>query len=408
MTERMDYRSSLNARLGFEVPPFRPPYAEWKTDYGIGIAGLHWVVLIMHLPAYQAARFRVVAASEIDPDRIADTRKKHYEVGPIDDDFREMVRRPDVEVVDSSFGHAPGKQERRLALVEACAAAGKHVMIHKPAAYTLAVAEQMARVAREGGIHLAVNQDCRYNPATYTIKQLLQPGRMGRPYLIELRNYWRGEMSRFHPGRFPATMQHLVHHADLLRWWIGRPCTSVYAQIINGSTVATYTFDDGTVATHTECHDGHTAHETDIRIVAEGGVIEAAHNWNWHYPGPGRREFVEVYPDTREPPVPLPLPDHVYEPPWSGINPWIPIEGPYYDLAGPVAGMMGSMAHLMRGVETGRAPDNDIDGAIESLRICFASEISAQTGQAVNPADVPSDTTTVTARRWVGGRSKKG
>lgn len=394
-TERLRHRESLEARLGFGLPPYRGAYEEWKTDYGIGIAGLHWVIPIMHLPAYKSAGFRTVAAAEILPERVAAVSTAGFDVGPVDDDFRKMIERPEVEVVDSCFGHVVERQRRRLELVEACAALGKHVMVHKPVASTLSLAEEMAGVARKAGIWLAVNQDCRYNPATYTVKQLLSPERLGRPLVIELQNYWQSSASK-HGPEGPAWMQHLVHHADVVRWWVGEPCVSVYSKTSRRMTMSIYEFAGGTVAYHIESHDGTEAHETKFRIVTEcGDIIHGGHNWNWHHPSPGGREFITVCRDKDEPGISLPLPEHVYAPPWLEINKWLPHSGPYYDLAAPIAGMMGSMAHLMRGVELGQPPDNHVDGAIESLRICLAAEISAQSGEAVNPADVPSDTTSV-------------
>jgi predicted dehydrogenase len=251
----------------------------------------------------------------------------------------------------------------------------------------------MAQIAAAGGIWLAVNQDCRYNPASYTVKQLLAPARLGRPITIEVQNYWRGDPKPFdHTG---AWMQHMVHHADLIRWWVGEPCVSVYAKAASRSTMTIYEFADGILVYHMENHTGVEHHDTRIRVTAEKGVIRAKHNWNWHYGSAKGLEFVEVFRHTKEPPVALPLPEHVYEPPWTGINKWIPSSGPYYDLAGPIAGMMGSMGALMRGVETQSPPDNHVDGAIASLRMCLAAELSVKLGQPVDPREVPSDTATV-------------
>jgi hypothetical protein len=53
--------------------------------------------------------------------------------------------------------------------------------------------------------------------------------------------------------------------------------------------------------------------------------------------------------------------------------------------------MMGTMGSLMRGVELNEPPDNHIDGAIESLRICVAARLSGKTGKPVDPRDLPPD-----------------
>jgi predicted dehydrogenase len=387
-----DQTEEIERALGFSCPPHRIDYEDQKTDYGIGAIGLHWVMLTMHLPAYRAARYNVVAAAEINDDRIAETRRAGYDVGPILGDWRQMVRREDVEVVDCTFGHSPEKLEKRLRVIEACADAGKHLMIHKPVAKSLQVAERMKQAAEEGGIWLAVNQNCRYNPACYSIKQLLTPERLGRPSIIEVQNYWRGDPKDPDDQR-GAYAGHSIHHADLIRWWVGSPCISVFSEALCLSNMSIYEFENGTVAYHMENHTGVEAHETNFRVQAERGVVRARHNWNWHFGEPRDYEYVEVVRDTRGPGVRLPLPRHIYEPVWSEVNPWEPHSGPWYDLAGPIAGMMGSMGSLMRGVERDEPPDNHASGAIESLRICLAAQLSARTGKPVDPREVPADLT---------------
>ncbi len=382
--------SRMEQALGFSVPPYRIDFENQKTDYGIGSIGLHWVVLTMHLPAYQAARFNVVTAAEINEDRIEETRRKGFDVGTITDDWHEVIENDQVDVVDCCFGAGEKKEALRMEVIEAAGEAGKHLMIHKPVATTVESARKMARAAQEAGIWLAVNQNCRYNPACYSVKQLLTPERMGRPGVIELQNYWQGGPIDLEDPT-PAYLGHVIHHADLVRWWVDRPCIAVKAWAGMKTTMAIYEFEGGCVAYHIENHSGMEAHRTNIRVMAEGGSIRAQHNWNWHFPAPGEREFVEVFTERGGRPVLLELPDHVYEPLWSDINPFDPLEGPWYDISGPVAGMMGTMGSLMRGVERNCPPDNHMDGAIESLRMCLAAQLSAKTDRPVDPRELPVD-----------------
>jgi predicted dehydrogenase len=361
-----------------------------KLDYGVGIIGLHWVVQIMHLPAYRSAQYRLVAAAENMPEKIEQVKSKGYKIGKYLDNWPDLVRLPEVEVIDCSFGHNIARQAKRLEVVHACAEAKKHLMIHKPAAVTLSLAEEMARVADQAGIHLAVNQNCRYNPANYAVKHLLTPERAGKPVIIELQNYWTGNFPDPNNNK-AAWIAHTVHHADLIRWWVDSPCVSVYAKTKANSSLTLYEFENGVVVYHMENHSGVLEHDTTMRIQAERAIIKAGHNWNWHYPSSKGRDFVNVFVDRREPAVEIPLPEHIYEPVWSDINHYIPHSGPYYDLGAPVAGMMGSMGALMQGVAENRAPENSIHRGIEVLRMCMAAEISGSTGKPMNPKDVPSD-----------------
>jgi predicted dehydrogenase len=386
----------MEQRLGFSLPAHRLPYEDNRTDYAIGLLGLHWVMHCMHIPAYHAARFNMAVGCEIDETQIQRTRNQGLFEGPVVRDWREFVRRDDVDVIDCTFGHNPSKIGRRREVVEACAEAGKPLMIHKPVATDVATAETMAQTAAEAGSILAVNQDCRYNPASYALRELCTPERLGRPVLIEVQNYWGGSPIPLCDDRMEryAFIGHTIHHADMIRWWVDEPCVEVYACSRALSTLAIYKFADNTVAYHMENHSQPgSEHSTTSRVQCERGVIEAGHNWNWHVPSAENRDFVDVFPARQEDGVRLPLPVHIYEPAWSKVNKWELYEGPFYEIAAPNAGMMGSMGCLMRAIETGQAPDTDISGAIESLRMCLAAVQSARTGQPADPNDLPDDLT---------------
>lgn len=392
-------RDAIEQRLGFELPPYRLPYEDFRTDYGVGVVGLHWVVQIMHLPAYQAARYRVRGVAEIVPEAVEVVRRKHMipEDAFVTDDYLELIERDDVDIIDSSFGHAPAKEHKKLELVRACAAAGKAVLVHKPAASTLGVAEAIERVSLETGVPVCINQNCRYNPAAYTVKQLLAAERLGPPTVMEIQQYWRGNPTKTTDGR-PGWMQHVIHHADLLRYWAGAPCVSVFARCQQVSTLAIYQFANGVVAYQMENHSGVSRHVNRFRVQTEKGIIEGSHNWDWHIGSARGRDVVKVARDTREEGIELPLPELIYEPHWSDINKWIPHTGPYYDIAAPVAGMMGSMGSIMKGLSEGVAPDNHISGGVASLRMALAAELSSERNRPVAPDEVPSDYTTITER----------
>ncbi|MFP4380101.1 MAG: Gfo/Idh/MocA family protein [Candidatus Sumerlaeia bacterium] len=383
--------------LGFELPPYRLPYEDFNTDYGVGVIGLHWVVQIMHLPAYQAARFNVVGAAENNPDAVDIVKRKRL-IDPdafFTDDYKKLISRDDVQILDSSFGHKPDKQLKKLELAKLCAEAGKTLLLHKPIASTLQVAEDILKVSEDSGVPICVNQNCRYNPAAYTMKELLKPERLGQPLIIELQHYWRGD-PRPADNMRAAVMQHVIHHADLIRYWVGSPCVSVYSRCQQNSNLTIYQFANGTVAYHMENHSGIKQHTNKIRIQTEKGIIEGSHNWDWHIGSARGRDVVKVCRNTREDAFELPLPELIYEPHWSDINKWLPHKGPYYDIAAPVAGMMGCVGSIMKGLSEGKKPDNHVSGGVESLRMALGAELSSERNQPVKPEEVPLDYTTST------------
>jgi predicted dehydrogenase len=92
-------------------------------------------------------------------------------------DWREMVERDDVDLVDIC---TPGDSHAEIAL--AALAAGKHVLCEKPLANTVAEAEAMVRAAEEAqarGLVAMVGFNYRRVPATALARRMVAEGRLG-------------------------------------------------------------------------------------------------------------------------------------------------------------------------------------------------------------------------------------
>src|SRR6478735_1510256 len=92
-------------------------------------------------------------------------------------DWRRVLERPDVDVVDICL---PGHLHAEVA--EAALAAGKHVLVEKPLANTVAEAEKMlvvAQAARERGVVSMVGFNYRRVPALVLARDLVASGRLG-------------------------------------------------------------------------------------------------------------------------------------------------------------------------------------------------------------------------------------
>lgn len=77
---------------------------------------------------------------------------------------------------------------RHAEVVEACAAAGVHVVVEKPMASSLAHGLRMARAAQAAGTEVIVNWPTTWSPAIRKAKELIDGGAIGR--VIEVK--WRG------------------------------------------------------------------------------------------------------------------------------------------------------------------------------------------------------------------------
>lgn len=89
-------------------------------------------------------------------------------------DWREVVSRPDIDIVDictPNDTHAP--------IAIAAAKAGKHVLCEKPMAMTVVDAEEMLAAARASGITTMLSYNYRHTPAIQMAQRLIKEGRIG-------------------------------------------------------------------------------------------------------------------------------------------------------------------------------------------------------------------------------------
>jgi len=92
-------------------------------------------------------------------------------------DWRELVRRDDIDLVDIN---APSDAHKEIALE--AAAAGKHLFCEKPLALTLADAREMLAAAEQAGVKHMIGFNYRFAPAVQLAKKLVSEGRLGRIY----------------------------------------------------------------------------------------------------------------------------------------------------------------------------------------------------------------------------------
>jgi predicted dehydrogenase len=140
-------------------------------------------------------------------------------------DWKKMVKRDDVDVVDIS---APQYLHHEIAM-EALRA-GKHVFCEKPLAMNLSQAREMYELAEKKGVTHYLNHNYRRCPAVRLAKRLIDEGKIGRIF------HWRGAylQSWIVDPKFPLTW-HLQkqfagsgphgdlnsHSVDLARYLVG-------------------------------------------------------------------------------------------------------------------------------------------------------------------------------------------
>ncbi len=111
-------------------------------------------------------------------------------------------------------------------LTEAAAKAGKHVVCEKPLALTLADCDRMIAACRNAGVKLMYAEELCFTPKYVRLKQLLDEGALGRPYLVKQaekhdgpHSPWFWDVARSGGG---VTMDMGCHAIEFFRWMLGK------------------------------------------------------------------------------------------------------------------------------------------------------------------------------------------
>jgi predicted dehydrogenase len=126
-------------------------------------------------PGKLEPRLKVICGKASKEELEATARQFGWEES--DPDWRRVVERKDIDVVDIS---TPGFLHHPMAI--AAAEAGKHLICEKPLANTLAEAKEMLRAVEKAGVKHYVTFNYRRVPAVALAKQLVADGRLGEIY----------------------------------------------------------------------------------------------------------------------------------------------------------------------------------------------------------------------------------
>lgn len=220
---------------------------------GAGVAARYHARAIAEAPGA-----RLVAVARADAARAADTEAA-FGV-PCETSYESLLRRPDVDAVCLC---TPSGQHAAQAI--AAARAGKHVLVEKPMALTLADADAVTAAARAAGVRLGVAFQRRTEPAYTSLWSALRKGELGRavlavvalPYVRTQAYYddapWRGTWVQDGGG---VLMNQGIHLVDLLVWLLGdveeveaRVATVAHDIEVEDVLAATLRFTSGALGT---------------------------------------------------------------------------------------------------------------------------------------------------------------
>lgn len=141
-------------------------------------------------------------------------------------DYHELLSRDDINLVSLCL---PPSLHCQVAVDFLFA--GKHVIVEKPMASSLAECDRMIEAQRQSGKVLSVISQNRFRTAPMRVKQLLDQGVLGRVLFARVNSmwwrgsayydlWWRGTYEKEGGG---CTLNHAVHQIDILQWLIGVP-----------------------------------------------------------------------------------------------------------------------------------------------------------------------------------------
>lgn len=112
------------------------------------------------------------------------------------DDWREMLERADIDAIDVTASVAIHHD-----VAVAAAQCGKHVMMQKPLAVSVAAGRRMVEAAVKAGRVLAVMENVRYSPYSRLVRWLIERGELGSLQMAALIAYGS---TRWGPDRIVA------------------------------------------------------------------------------------------------------------------------------------------------------------------------------------------------------------
>jgi predicted dehydrogenase len=168
----------------------------------------------------------LVAVCDVRAERAAEVADR-YGAGYATDDLARVLADPAVQAVSVA---TPDHLHRAVAV--ACAEAGKHLLVEKPLATTVADAEAIVEAARRSGVTLMVDFHNRVNPPMLHAREAIRRGEIGQPRYVYARlsntTFVPTEMLRW--ARGSSALWFLASHmVDVVRWMLADEPARVYA-----------------------------------------------------------------------------------------------------------------------------------------------------------------------------------
>ena len=247
-----------------------------------------------HYDGFRAAGANVVALCDVNPVQLA-ARATAWGVDRTYSDYDEMFAAGGIDAVSIA---APTAVHHPATM--AAAKAGVHVLVEKPIALELALADEMISACEGAGVKLVVNHQLRSSGPARKARELIEAGAIGRVTHLRLRQAhdWGGQgvrpsfATRASSGG-GTLLDNGCHLADLARFFGGR-VREVYARVatlaydveVEDTANVSFEFADGAIGTIETAWTA-TGWEEGFWIYGTEGALESTNRfgppWLRHY-----------------------------------------------------------------------------------------------------------------------------
>jgi predicted dehydrogenase len=315
---------------------------------------------------------KLAAVMDANPERAAAVAAK-YGVQHHFSRIEDLLALPGVHAVYIATPNSFHKEQ-----VLAAARAGKHILVEKPIALSIADGEEMIAVCRQNGVRLMAGYMMRFHAHHRALKALIARGELGQVV------YGRVQLTCWYPPIPGAWRQDLLlggggawmdlgsHCIDLLEMWLGpvariaafsRALTHAYP--VDDSATVLCDFQSGAqgvVEVNFNVPDD--AAQNSLEIRGTRGVVTADHTI-----GQGSGGSMTAYLYDQSGYDAAQERDRV-----SGVRP-IEVE--------PVNPYRAEVEHLAECIEHGREPLNNGEHALHNLKLVLAAYEASKTGKVV-------------------------
>lgn len=191
-----------------------------------GLIGCGWISE-RHVLGYLANSdlVDVVAVCDTEKNR-ANEIAKRLGVKNIYEDYRQILDNADIDFVDITL---PPYLHPEVTI--AAAEAGKHILVEKPMAITVAECENMLKATKKARVKLMVGESYLFYPPVWRLKEIIDKGELGELLGIRMRlnggfpvptgpsvSGWRADTNKSGGG---ITFDWAWHFFAIARWYMG-------------------------------------------------------------------------------------------------------------------------------------------------------------------------------------------